>query len=148
MFTFFYVMLVRTYVLCIEITVRFDNATYISDENTGVVKPLLVLSNPSSLVETAQVINIDITTGTMYAQFIGYTFTINILGQDYSSGPYAVSFPIGFTNVSFDIMINDDNIMEDDEMFNISIISITNGHIVGNPGVATVTIVDNTLASK
>ena len=67
MFTFFYVMLVRTYILCIEITVRFDNTTYISDENTGVKKPLLVLSNPSSLVETAQVITIDITTGTMYA---------------------------------------------------------------------------------
>ena len=124
---------------------------YISDENIAVVKPLLVLSNPSSLVETAQVINIDNITGNIILcslEFISYTFTINILGQDYSSGPYTVTFPIGFTNVSFDIMINEDNIMEDDEMFNISITSITNGHIVGNPGVATVTIVDNTLASK
>ena len=65
--------------------------------------------------------------------------------MDYNSGPYNVTFPVGSTNVSFDIVINnDDNLLEDDETFNISIISITNGLIVGTPGVATVTIIDTT----
>ena len=63
---------------------------------------------------------------------------------DYYSEPYNISFPIGSTNASFDITIIDDGVLEDDEMFNISITSITNGHIVGTPAVATVTIIDTT----
>ena len=65
-------------------------------------------------------------------------------GVDYNSGPYNVTFPIGSTNASFNITIVDDNVLEDDEMFNISITSITNGHTVGTPAVATVTIIDTT----
>ena len=41
-------------------------------------------------------------------------------------------------------MINNDIVLEDIEAFNISITSITNDHIVGTPGVATVTIIDTT----
>ena len=63
-------------------------------------------------------------------------------GVDYNSGPYNVTFPPGSTTVSFDIVINDDGIFENYEVFNISIISITNGHIVDTPTVATVTIID------
>ena len=63
---------------------------------------------------------------------------------DYNSGPYNVTFPVGSTNASFDIIINDDNVLEADEMFNVSITSITNGHIVGIPAVATVIIIDTT----
>ena len=65
-------------------------------------------------------------------------------GIDYNSGPYNVTFPIGSTNVSFYIIINGDNVLEDDEMFNVSIYFITNDHIVGTPEVATVTIIDTT----
>ena len=65
-------------------------------------------------------------------------------GVDYNSGPYTVTFPIGSTIASFDISIIDDNVFEFDEIFNISITSITNGHIVGTPAVATVTIIDTT----
>ena len=70
---------------------------------------------------------------------------VRVLGDvDYDSGPYNVTFPIGSTNASFDITITDDNVFEFDEIFNISITSITNGHIVSTPAVATVTIIDNT----
>ena len=65
-------------------------------------------------------------------------------GVDFNSGPNAVTFSIGSTIASFDITIIDDNVFEDDETFNISITSITNGHIVGTPAVATVTIIDTT----
>ena len=45
----------------IAITVVFDNEAYIIDEDAGIVQLLLFLSNPSSLTETVQVINEDIT---------------------------------------------------------------------------------------
>ena len=66
----------------------------------------------------------------------------NLTGSDYNSGPYNVTFPIRSTIASLIIRINDDDISENDETFNISITSITNGHIVGIPRVATVTIID------
>ena len=65
-------------------------------------------------------------------------------GADYNSGPYTVIFPIGSTNASFDIIINLDTLLEGDEKFNVSVDSFTSGHIVGNPGVATITIIDTT----
>ena len=53
-------------------------------------------------------------------------------------------FPIGSINASLNITINDDSVFEDDEVFNVSIISVTNGHSVGSPAVATITIIDTT----
>ena len=43
------------------ITVMFNTTTYSVDEDTGIVQPLLVLSNPSSFVETVLVISRNIT---------------------------------------------------------------------------------------
>ena len=51
---------------------------------------------------------------------------------------------VGETNVSFDIVTTNDNVLEGDQRVNVSISSITNGHKVGTPGVAAVTIVDTT----
>ena len=74
-----------------------------------------------------------------------YATYCNVTGSvDYDSGPYNVTFPAGSTNASFDIIINYDNVLEESEVFVISITSITNGHIVGTPAVATVTIIDIT----
>ena len=62
-------------------------------------------------------------------------------GIDYSIGPYNVTFPVGSINTSFDIIIHDNNNgIESDETFDISITSITNDHNIGDPGVVTVTI--------
>ena len=38
------------------ITVRFSQSSYSVDEDVGIVQPVLVLSNPSSFIETVQVI--------------------------------------------------------------------------------------------
>ena len=46
--------------------------------------------------------------------------------------------------MSLNILIRDDSILEGDEKFNITIGLIINGHIVGTPGVATITIIDTT----
>ena len=42
-------------------------------------------------------------------------------GVDYDSGPYSVMFTAGMTSVSFDVPINDDNILETNEDFTLTI---------------------------
>ena len=64
--------------------------------------------------------------------------------MDYTSGSYSVTFPAGVTSVPFNIPINDDNILEDNENFTLTINSLLpTGVMVGNLSQATVTIVDN-----
>ena len=71
-------------------------------------------------------------------------------GVDYNSGPYSVTFPTGDTIVpfkvpiTFDVPINDDNILENTEMFTLTIDpSLPSRVTVGNPDRSTVTILDN-----
>ena len=65
--------------------------------------------------------------------------------MDYTSGPYTVTFPAAQTTATFDVAINDDNILEGNENFilNIDGTSLPTGVTRGNPGEATVTIVDD-----
>ena len=64
--------------------------------------------------------------------------------MDYTSGPYSVTFAAGVLNVPFNISTNDDNIFEKNENFTLTInSSLPTDVMVGNPGQATVTIVDN-----
>ena len=64
--------------------------------------------------------------------------------MDYTSGPYTVTFPAGQTTATFDVPINNDNILEGDEDFLLTIdeTSLPTGVTRGIPGKATVTIVD------
>ena len=66
--------------------------------------------------------------------------------MDYASGPYSVMFPAGESYVPFNIMIINDTMFEEDEDFMIAINSssvLSSNVSVGNPGQATVTIVDD-----
>lgn len=65
--------------------------------------------------------------------------------MDFYFGSQIIDFDAGMTMVQFNISINDDNIFEGNETFDLSINSSTlpNKVIVGNPGQTTVTIVDN-----
>ena len=65
--------------------------------------------------------------------------------MDYDSGPYTVTFPAGKTTVIFNIPINDDNILEGNEKFILTIhaSSLSNGVTRGDLDQVTVTIVDN-----
>ena len=58
------------------ITVRFQNTTYIVNEDDGIVQPLLVLSNPSSFVETVQVTNTDVTINGKVAKLCTYALVL------------------------------------------------------------------------
>ena len=66
-------------------------------------------------------------------------------GVDYDSGPYTVTFSAGQTSVPFDVPINNDNICEGNEVFDVTIdpSSTPSFVTVGSPDQATVTIVDD-----
>ena len=65
--------------------------------------------------------------------------------MDYDSGPYPITINAGQTNATFDVTINDDNILESNENFTLTInsSSLPTGVTHGDPGQATVTIMDN-----
>jgi len=60
------------------------------------------------------------------------------------SGPYNVTFPAGVTNMSLNITIVDDNILESDEIFHLNISNSLPNHVtLSNMNQSTVTIKDN-----
>ena len=96
------------------------------DEDVGSIQLTLVLSNSSSTDITVQVVDDDNTaTGEYRHKQHGNNNNLIGGGIDYNSGPYSVTFPAGMTNVSFIIIINNDNILEDDEEFNLAILPTT-----------------------
>ena len=44
-----------------------------------------------------------------------------VTGDDYNSGPYNITFYAGVTYIIFNISINNDNILEEDEEFSLII---------------------------
>ena len=65
--------------------------------------------------------------------------------MDYTSGPYSVTFPANYTDVSLNITINDDDIPEEKENFALIIdpSSLPRHVNVGNLSRVTVTIMDD-----
>ena len=65
--------------------------------------------------------------------------------MDYTSGPYTVTIPAGQTTATFNVPINDDNILEIDENFMLTIdaSSLPGSIRLSTPSEATVTIVDD-----
>ena len=65
--------------------------------------------------------------------------------MDYDSGPFPVTIPAGQTTATFDVPINDDNILEGNENFTLTINepSLPTGVTRGDRGQAAVTIMDN-----
>ena len=64
-------------------------------------------------------------------------------GVDYDSGPYTVTFTAGQTSIPFNVPINDDNISENNEQFDLIIDSIPSFVSFADPRQTTVTILDN-----
>ena len=65
--------------------------------------------------------------------------------MDYGSGPYTVRVSAGAVNASFDVKINNDNLLEGNETFNLTINLSSLPDCVNhvNPYQATVIIVDD-----
>ena len=66
-------------------------------------------------------------------------------GIDYEYGPFDITFPAGETLAVFNVSINDDNIVEGNENFTLSIntSSLPNEVTIGNPVHTVVTIMDD-----
>ena len=66
-------------------------------------------------------------------------------GSDYVSGPYSVEIDAGKSSALFSVSITNDNILERNEEFTLSInaSSLPNGVTVNGSGEATVFIVDD-----
>jgi len=75
----------------------------------------------------------------------GQNVTGGVVGGDYNSGPYIVTFTAGQTRAPFNVPINDDNICEGNEVFDVTInpSSTPSFVAVGSPDQATVTIEDD-----
>ena len=65
-------------------------------------------------------------------------------GQDYDSGQYNITFAAGVVNISFGIQITDDQVLEQDEFFVLSLHSLFNNNniTVGNVSQAVVIILN------
>ena len=64
-------------------------------------------------------------------------------GTDYNSGPYSVIFPAGITTASLNISINNDNIVEMNETFSLTITPPNDIIMTVDPDNAVVTILDD-----
>ena len=65
--------------------------------------------------------------------------------DDYTPGPYTVTFPAGVTSATFDVPIISDNVLEGNENFVLVIddSSLPSHVIRGSPGKTTVNMVDD-----
>ena len=66
---------------------------------------------------------------------------MKLIGDDYDSGPYIVIIPAGLTSASFDVLITNDGILEDNESF---ILIINSSSVpIGDSDQAMITIMDD-----
>jgi len=126
-------------------TVNFSQPAYRVDENAGQVQPVLVLSNPSSTDITVQLRLLPLVSEVTLSQNVNSSNNATGGGVDYNSGPYTVTFTAGQTSAFFGVPINDDNILENTEMFTLIINSATlPSHVtVSDPDQSTVDILES-----
>ena len=117
------------------VSVRFDESTYVVNETDGIVQPVLVL-NSSTAIDFTVHVNITDISATVCSD--------NKTG-DYKPETLVVSFKEGTNSASLNISILDDNLLEDDENFILTInsSSLPSNVIVDNPSNATVTILND-----
>src|SRR5262249_36916776 len=68
-------------------------------------------------------------------------------GSDYTATSGTLSFGIGETSKTFTVPITDDTLVEGNETVNLTLTSPTNGATLGTQNTATLTIVDNDVAT-
>jgi len=130
----------------LAITVTFSQAQYsfvedVVGKDSGNSQIELVFSNPSSFDIVVHVMWDDITTtGLNGSECVESDGT-----RDYLYGVSSVTFPANTILQFVNITICDDNVLEEDETFSVTIVSNSNPDNAtnGSPDNVTVTIVDN-----
>ena len=131
----------------VAITVNFSQVQYYlvegmdNNRSRDYSQVELMFSNPSSFEIVVFVMPDDITA-------IGLNSSECLVGSgesDYLYEVYTVTFPASVTSQTVDIPICDDSILEQDEMFSLSIDSNSHPDNVtnGNPDHVNITIIDN-----
>lgn len=112
----------------IATTINFNESTYTVGESDGSVQLLLILSDPVSTDITVVVVTtVDggVTTATGdYPQCINTLIVIICMmlgGEDYSAGPYSITFMAGEMQKEFSVLINSDSLLEGNEKVEFSI---------------------------
>ena len=103
--------------------IDFDNPIWHECETVKSIPISLYLDNPLSTDVTVTVFSADGTaTGKKWQiQYHIYIPSNGFTGDDYSSGPYNVTFPANKTSVTFNIQLRDDNVFEKNETFRLII---------------------------
>ena len=125
----------------LAITVNFSQVHYIFDEDGENVQVELAFSNPASFEIIVFVMPGDIT-----ATGLNSSQCLMASGEsDYLYGVYIVTFPANVTLQAVNILICNDSVLEQDEIFSLSIVSNSHSDNVanGSPDHVNVTIVDN-----
>ena len=135
-------------------SVSFSQSAYSINENDELVQPVLVLNN---LVATDVAVQVRTNDNTATGKYIHqhyhkqHVHSNNVIGggTDYTSGPYYITFPAGAISVSFNININNDDVLEANETFILTIAnsSLSDQGFIFSTGAydkATVIIIDTT----
>ena len=124
-------------------TVTFSQLSYTAREDIGFIQLELFLSNPSSTNTTVELISTDGSATGNYKYFKYVLVHYYCIGDiDYDTGPYVFTIFTGMTSIAVNITIFNDNILEENEMFYLTInsSSLPNDITAGNPFQATVAI--------
>ena len=146
-----YIIISLKFFLVLAVSLRFNPTVYTINENAGFVQPTLTLSAPLTTDLTLQVTNIDSTATSkcniklLYLNHNKYHSVVE--DNDYNAGPYSVMFVAGQTDASFDVTINDEDMLERDESFMLKIdessLSLDTVTLDTNNDEATVTIMND-----
>jgi len=126
--------------------VMFSKAIFIFKEGMEQNKVLLnlILSKPSSTDIILKVQSTDLTTIGMNSLQCSVVICVNTGDIDYASGSYNVILPAKMTEVSFNVSILGDNILENNETFKLNIIDPQLSQVaIRDPSQATVIIEDD-----
>ena len=130
----------------VVVTVHFHESAYVVNESDGIVQPVLVLSSPPAVDITIHVFSTD---GSAVHDIDG-SVVDNVTGSappevDYEFGICVVTFQKGTNKSTLNITIIDDEYVEFNENFTLSInsSSLPSNVNVTKPGKTTVTILNN-----
>ena len=132
---------------CTDTLVTFSQSMYNVSEGSGLVQPILLLNGSLSTNITVLVNSVNDTATGEWSNIITNISIKNVIGGgvDYNSGPYSIKILAGANRMTFNISINNDNILEDNEEFSLIInnTSLPSCVITNSSGRSTVIVRDD-----
>jgi hypothetical protein len=128
-------------------TVATASVTITEDDPPPPEGSLQFSSSGFSVAESATSVTITVTRtgGSFGAVSVDYATSDGsaTAGSDYTAGTGTLTFDEGVTSQSFSVAILDDELVEGDEAFNVTLSNVVGGASLGTPATANVTITDD-----